>query len=384
MNRYLRLVEEVAHGTPAAGGVYADPESVSLDPPDGQALFFAGASGVDRQIAAGPYVSEGDITVALDDELSGFLFKWLLGRYTTTGTAAAGGLDTTLSALAAAGVTDIAVTAALNAAVGDKIQIGIGDLAEVHSIQAVAGTTLTLSTALRFAHAAAETVKEVVAPFTHQFARGDSPLMTPFTVGVGKELFEHVFAGCIANQLEFEIADKIITATLGLMASKDSKGALAAAVTWGEGGLFAPHDVTAALATVDESARIEGLKLTINHNADLESGRGIGSRFSRRGYRGALTVEGEMTLAFIDTTELERFWGGATGPTSGALSEFALDLGFGTALDISMPRVVYTKAGQPLDGPGRIEQTVGFRAAWDPVTSAGPVLISLTNTRAEY
>lgn len=383
--RYLRLVEETQHGTAVAGGIYADPQSTSLDSPDDQALVWASASGVDRQVAAGPYVMEGDVVLPLDDIISGFLFKWLLGAYSTAGTAVGGGGNTTLSAAAAAGDTIIAVTDATNFAVGDKVQVGTGNTAEVHEIQAIAAPNITLTTTLRFAHAAGEAAKEVTSPYTHQFFRGTSPLLTPFTLGIGKDVFEHIFAGCVANQLEIEVGDEIIAATLGVQASKDSKGSLATDVTFGEGNLYAPHDVTASIAGTDRSTRVNGLTLTINHNADLESGRGIGSRFPRRGYRGQLTVEGELSLAFIDTEELERYWSaiGATEPGT-TLATFALDINFGSGLDISLPRVIYTAAGQPLSGQGRIEQTVAFRALYDAGSSSGPILITLTNNRAEY
>lgn len=383
--RYVRLVEETTHGTPVAGGVYADPQSVTLDPPDDQALIWPSASGVDRQLAAGPYISEGDVVLPLDDVVLGYLLKWLLGQYTTTGTAVGGGGNTTLSGAAAKGDTIISVADALNFAVADKVQIGTGNVAEVHEIQAINGTDLTLTKALRFAHAAAETVTEVTSPYTHQFSRGSNQILTPFTVGVGKDIYEHIFAGCIANQLQIEVADEISALTLGVLASKDSKGALASAVTFGEGNLFAPHDVTGSIAGTDESARILGLSLTLNHNADLEGGRGIGSRFPRRGFRGQLTVEGELTLTFIDTQELERFWSapGATGPGN-TLATPSLDLNFGSGLDISLPRVTYTGVGQPVSGAGRIEQTVNFRALYDAGSSSGPILVTLTNNQAEY
>ncbi|NPV70290.1 MAG: hypothetical protein HPY55_06550 [Firmicutes bacterium] len=305
--RYAKLGEEAVHGTAVAGAVTVDPESSSLDSPGDQALFWPGASGLDRQVAPAPYVMDGDLVVALDDVVAGWILKWLLGANETTGT----------------------------------------------------------------------------GPYTHVFTPSRAPLLTPFTVRLGKDIFEHVFAGCVLDSLQIEVGAEFVKATLGILASKDEKAALAGAIAWSEGNIFAPHQVTAEIDSVDASARVEDLKLSIKNNADLKSGRTVGSRFARRGYRGALEVTGDLTLSFIDSAELERFWGTATGPTSTTLTEFPLSLNFGTSLVIELARCVYTAMGQPLAGRDRIVQKGSLRAL---VTTAGdgPIEATLTNDQARY
>lgn len=382
VRRYVGLVSESVHGTPKAAKHYLDPESSSLDSASDQASIFAGASGLDRQVAPAPYMVEGDIVAALDDIISGFYFYHLLGQYSTVGTPVAGGGNSDLTAPAAAGATQIQIDSNLNFEVEDEVQIGTGNTAEVQQIQQIEGEeapyTITLMEALRFDHEAEETVQQVTGKYTHIFTKSLVPLLLPFTARVGKDLFEHVFSGCVLDSLEIEIAADIIKATLGIAASKDSKGVLPADVDFNEGNIFAPHNVTASINGEDASVRVEELNLSIANNADLESGRTIGARFPRRGYRGALEVTGDISLAFIDTAELERFWGSHDGPTSGELIEFPLTINIGENLDISFPRVVYTSMGQPLGGRDRIEQEGSFQALVD-ASGEGPVIITLVN-----
>lgn len=381
--RYVGLAEETVHGTPVVAVVTVDPESCGLDTPGDQALIWAGTSGLDKQVGLAPYMTEGPLVLPLDDLVSGYWWKWFLGKFTTTGGVVGGGGNSTLSVAAVAGVTAITVGSAINFTANDYVQVGTGDTAEVGKIQSIDAQVITLVNPLRFDHAIAEAVTEVQAPYTHVFSPSRHPLMTPFTVRVGKELFEHVFTGCVLNDIALALGESFFTTTLGILASKDSKANLAGNVTFGEGNIFAPHQVTATINAVDASVRVEGLSLKASNNADLKSGRTIGSRFPRRGFRGALEVTMEMTLAFIDTAELERFWGGATGPVETALTEFPLALNVGANLDITFPRVIYTAIGQPLEGRDRIQQKASIRALLDN-SGDGPIIVSLTNNQYRY
>lgn len=306
--RYAQLGQESIHGTAVAGAVTVDPESSSLDSPGDQAIIWPGASGVDRQVAPAPYVMDGDLVVALDDVVAGWILKWLLGSVATSG---------------------------------------------------------------------------AEPSYTHVFTPNRASLLTPFTTRIGKDIFEHVFSGCVLDSLVIDVGAEFVKATLGILASQDAKAELAAAVAFSEGNLFAPHLVTAEIGAVDESARVDAMKLSIKNNGDLKAGRTIGSRFARRAYRGALEVTGDLTLSFTDTDELERFWGTATGPTSTSLTEFALSLVLGTALTIDLPRCVYTAMGQPLSGRDRIVQKGSIRALATAL-GAGPIEATLINAQAAY
>lgn len=379
-HRYVGFGEEAAHGTPVAAVVWVDDESTSLDPPEDSVLIWQGSSGQARQVAAGGYQTDGDIALLLDDVVSGWWWKWLLGHYATVGTAVGGGLSSTLTAGAAAGDTTITVDSAMNGTANDYVQVGTGDTAEVHQIQALDGLDITLGSPLRFAHAGGEAVTEVTAPYTHTFTDSGQATLHPFTTRIGKDLFEHVFAGCVLGEVEITVEDSFVTASLNVLASRDSKGALPASVTYSEGNVFASHHVTAQINAVDESARVEQLKLTAGNGASL--GRGVGSRHPNRGYRGAVAVEGELTLAFTDLQELERFWGDAGGPAA-TISEFPITINIGDNIDLVLPRVVYTKSGQPKEGPDRIMQTVGFTGL-EEISGEGALQVVLVTDQPRY
>jgi hypothetical protein len=234
---------------------------------------------------------------------------------------------------------------------------------------------------LKWLLGAVETTGE--GPYTHVFTPSRASLLTPFTTRIGKDIFEHVFAGCVLDSLGIDIGAEFGKATLAILASKDAKADLDPDVAFSEGNLFAPHQVTAEIGGVDASARVDALKLMVKNNGDLKAGRTIGSRFARRGYRGALEVTGDLTLSFTDLVELERFWGTATGPTSTTLTEFALALMFGTSLTIDLARCVYTAMGQPLSGSDRIVQKGSIRALVT-AAGAGPIEATLINAQVDY
>lgn len=225
-------------------------------------------------------------------------------------------------------------------------------------------------------------------PFTHQFFPHTKSLMDSFTAFVGKDVFEHVFPGMVVSSIELEMDRGFLTASVEFLGGKDEKGALRAPV-FNEGNVFANHEVTATLAGADGSAVVDGFTLTIENNADNEAGITIGSRFPRRAYRGALSVELGLNLSFFDTSNLERFWGTATGPTTGpALSEHPFVLNIGDNMSITIPRSVYNELTQPVGGRDRIEQEATIRglAEVDPSTGeiTGPVEISVTNDTDGY
>src|SRR5688500_13028127 len=96
--------------------------------------------------------------------------------------------------------------------------------------------------------------------------------MQSFTSRVGKDVFEHVFSGCTVEAMELELNDNFLQANIDILGGKDSKGTLQNPVTFTGGEIYAPHQVTASIDSTDESAVIESFTLTIETNADNESG----------------------------------------------------------------------------------------------------------------
>jgi len=219
--------------------------------------------------------------------------------------------------------------------------------------------------------------------YTHTFSPNQSSLMPSFTARVGKDIFEHVFPGMVVSSLELELEDALLVGTVEMVGGKDEKGTLASPVEFTEGEVYAFHEVTATIDGVDESAILESFTLTIETGADNEAGRTVGSRFPRRAYRGALSVELEMNLAFDSTRHLEKFWGTPNGPTSGDLLEFPLTINVGPNIDIVIPRGIYTSMEQPVGGRERIEHTGTVRGLV-AADGTGPIQISVTNDKPSY
>ncbi|MCH5586316.1 phage tail tube protein [Shimazuella sp. AN120528] len=227
------------------------------------------------------------------------------------------------------------------------------------------------------------TVTGTAPSFTHHFFPEQSALMKSFTARVGKDVFEHIFTGCVVDSLSLELDDGFFVGSVDIAGGADQKGTLQANPTFTQGEIYAPHQVTAEINGVDESATIEKLSIKIETGADNEAGRTIGSRFPRRAYRGAFSVEIELGLSFFSTMQLERFWGTATGPSTNKLTEIDTVIHVGDNMDILIPRAVYTAMSQPLSGRDRIEQTATIRALVK-ADGTGPIEFSITNNKASY
>jgi hypothetical protein len=117
---------------------------------------------------------------------------------------------TTMSAPSVATATTITVTSASGLAVGNFIQIDLNSVsgtttAECRKITNIATNTLTLDTALVYAHASAAAVSLVTSPFTHTFVEGVSTipsLTVEKNLGNSQSL---QFAGCRVNKFDLKM-----------------------------------------------------------------------------------------------------------------------------------------------------------------------------------
>lgn len=166
--------------TPGAGinsGTLVLPTTLQGDKytPDEKPVFLddkslVGSMTDQGNVIAGTAQSEWDFggPVFLD-QIPHVLYN-LMGDYTTTGAAGSG--STTLTAPVAAGATTATVTAITGFSSGQAVQLGTGTTAEVVVLSAApSGSTLTFTgTPARLAHASAQTVAGVIAPFVHVFS----------------------------------------------------------------------------------------------------------------------------------------------------------------------------------------------------------------------
>lgn len=231
---------------------------------------------------------------------------------------------------------------------------------------------------------------------THEIYGVNENILASFAAFLGKDVFEHRFHGCVMTGLTIESENEWVTVTPEIVAAKDSKAAIEAIAD-----LILPaeyplafHDVTVQREASDVSAKVKAWTLSIANNADAEAGMGQGSRHPYRipVFEREITIE--ATLYFEGTEELERFWGGATGPTITGAEEFGmtfnLDAGADGTLDIAAPRIIYTSVPQQPDGRSEITQDVGMTAFVTTHTLAdglteveSELLCTLQNTQDE-
>jgi len=157
-------------------------------------------TGVFQEVRKITVVASTTITVA--DAIS---FGHTTGVAVTTYVA-----TTTLSSPSIATATTVVVTSAAGLAVGNFIQIDINSVsgtttAEVRKITNIATNTLTLDTALTYAHASAAAVALVTTPFTHTFVQGASTIPS-LTVEKNLGNYQSLqFAGCRVNKFDLKM-----------------------------------------------------------------------------------------------------------------------------------------------------------------------------------
>lgn len=131
--------------------------------------------------------------------------------------------STTLSAASTAGATTVTLTSATGYAVGNFVQIDVNaagsTTSEVRKISSISTNTLTLDTALKYAHASAAAVSKVVAPFTHTITQANQ--LPSLTVEKNIGGFESLqFAGARVNKLSIsaQTGNQEVTMSADMMA----------------------------------------------------------------------------------------------------------------------------------------------------------------------
>jgi len=216
----------------------------------------------------------------------------------------------------------------------------------------------------------------VDTPNTHEIWGADDFELDSFTAFVGKDVFEHVFAGCTINSLELAVEGEFVQLTLDVVGAADERIALAAA-----GDLTLPDDYPLTFVETgvniggDISADVKSLTLTINNNADADAGRGMGQRTPYRIPVNARETTASLSLWFENTNYLENFWGGATAPddVDGADSldvEISLSMptADGRSATISLPNAYINAINIQPSGRDELVQDVELTAMRDTVT----------------
>jgi hypothetical protein len=319
--RYIQAREEATFGAGSVtGGTIIDLASADIDAPSDQVIIYPGAARrAKSKTAPAPYIPQGPISFAADEENVGYFLKWALGNVT--------------------------------------------------SAQPNVGTAPTV--------------------WTHTFTPSDA--LKSFQLNVGKDLFEHQFLGCMIDTLQFQVEKEFFMVTPEIRAQKDAKGAIQSALVIPTNPLFAYHQVLTTVAGTDYTGKVESLDLSISNNLQTEEGVALGSRFAKRFEIGEFLATATVKIAFEGSAEYERFWGSATGPIEGVTTlalvfeakAALIAATYFRSLKITLPKVVVTAVQAPVQGSGKIEQTLTFTALHDD-TATYPLQVVLTNTKTNY
>jgi hypothetical protein len=237
----------------------------------------------------------------------------------------------------------------------------------------------------------------------HEAWGTEDVLLPSFCARVGKDIFEHVFSGCVVNSLQINVGSELCMATVDIAASKDSKSALEVGeLLFPEEYPLAFHEVTAYLigegdpsGDLSISAKVKEFTLNINNSASADGGRHIGSRYPARIPAGDRETTLSLQLFYEDTIMLERLWGASTGPNDCGSEEYGIKLVLDTSpcedhgkVEIYLPKVVNTAVSQQPSGRSETVQTVEARALMTDLTLAsgeveGEILCSIENNEEE-
>jgi hypothetical protein len=216
--------------------------------------------------------------------------------------------------------------------------------------------------------------------YVHVITATDDMEMSSATVRLGKDLYEHIFAGSALSQLTMTVERELATISLDMTGGADEKGTIE-----DEDDLFLPqefpipfHKVSFGWADYGSAAEainclVDSLTFTINNNADGEGGLGLNSRYPCKIYAGNLDIMVDLTLKFESTQAKEDFWGGATGPTDDPTRKAAqiiLDAGDFGDIQIDIPRCLINSVVHAPSGRARMTQAISLKVQYDPVSES--------------
>ena len=207
----------------------------------------------------------------------------------------------------------------------------------------------------------------------HEIYASDNTDLPSFTARLGKDVFEHVFAGCKINSLEISVEDSFCQATAELVSVKDSRDTLEQQheLILPEDYPLAFYEVTASMNDSDISADVKSFTLTINNGIDAAAGRSIGSRYPRKLLAAGREVTLSTSMFFENTEQLEKFWGSETGPSDKGAEEYSMEFNFdagdGKGMSLLLPRAIHTGLDIQPSGRDELVQEIEAKIYMDEV-----------------
>lgn len=213
--------------------------------------------------------------------------------------------------------------------------------------------------------------------YTYTFVPNRHDLILPSaTMRLGKDNFEHVFPGCIVNQLDISVDNELAMIAVDVQGGKDKFGTLKPfhLLNLTESFPLAFHETVVTIgegAGNDRSADIDSVNIGFNNNASTEEGTRMGSRFPAAGYAGDFEVTLNMDIVFETMEEKEIFWGHEDGPGEHSTTEteatVKFDAGDAGHLLFTFPRIVFAEVPVQPSGRDKVVQSVSCRVFVDSV-----------------
>lgn len=188
----------------------------------------------------------------------------------------------------------------------------------------------------------------------------DSLIPTSFTTRIGKDVFEHVFTGCVVNSLTIDVDSEYCMATVDIVASEDSSGNLKSASELLLSELYplAFHEVTVASSNNSNfAARVKKLNLEISNSASSDAGKRLGKINPVNIPFGRREINIDLDLFYEDTSELTKFWN-----KSDDTIIITFDGGTAGSIVMTFPKVVTTEISTQPSGVDEIIQSTTLHA----------------------
>lgn len=213
--------------------------------------------------------------------------------------------------------------------------------------------------------------------YRHKIFEGfDAP---SFTIYEGKDYFEKMFLGCVANELTIEARSNFLEATIGVHGSHDVERDLRTV----DGSDF-PDQVYSTLSGelyrggAEITPDVKSLQFSVSSSFGVEEKIPFHKRWPDKIPRPSeLTYSMSSTIKFDGIEELRRFWGAtdAQKPQEKKLDE-PISIEFKPVPDqrefvINLPRNVMVGQAAPIDGRNEVEQTVTYEGMLNPTNYSG-------------
>lgn len=387
------FAKETAFGTPVAATTFLPMASNTMEEDPG---WFSPSlmQGVrDKQIynLYGEAKYQGAVTGPIFPSNAMMLLVASIGTDAAAGFGVTGSTGTgssTLNGVTVAGATTVVVTSAAGFSVNQIIQIDVNNTstpttAECRKITNIATNTLTLDTALAYAHANSAPVAGVVAPYTHTV--NESNTLPSLTVEKNIGSFQSLqFAGCRVNKFDL----KAPVGNTAVEMSADFMGQSVAVMN-------TPTAITIANETpfvfAEASLTIFGTGRTDVSNATISIENGVKETYTYSGQHGPsfltpVTLHTSGTIDLVFSSLNDATYGDFNRAHNGTLGSFTFTLqhpaSAGT-ITINQPQIVLSKFANDLKVDDVVMSSLSYEAS-RPLTGSSQFTIQATVVNNVY